>query len=103
MEHRNHHQARRQFKKRQGFFRHLRFYVIFNGINILVKVSDGDFFGWWPLAFFWGIGLAVHYLSVFGPPGEMRKALPPHFFGGCGWREDREERAVRSWRDRDLV
>lgn len=69
--------AYRKVKRIKGFYTHLRIYIIVNAI-IIVSNVNGDFFSkgihenglldWqtYSTALFWGIGLLVHGLSVFG-------------------------------------
>ncbi|WP_298121506.1 2TM domain-containing protein [Flavobacterium sp.] len=65
--------ALKRVKKIKGFYTHLLVYVVINLIFVVVNIQDlekgesyfqfKNFF----TAFFWGIGLAAHALSVFGP------------------------------------
>lgn len=69
--------AYRKVKRIKGFYSHLRIYIIVNAI-IIVSSLSGDFFStgmhenglsdWqtYSTALYWGIGLLVHALSVFG-------------------------------------
>lgn len=71
--------AYKKVKKIKGFYSHLKAYLIVNVMIVLSSIirgniiSDGvDFSGlshWhtYSTAFFWGIGLAIHAFSVFGP------------------------------------
>ncbi|MCB0663288.1 MAG: 2TM domain-containing protein [Saprospiraceae bacterium] len=55
--------ARKNVKRKKGFYKHLAAYII---INTFFLITNGFEFGpWLP----WGIGLAFHYVSVFGFPG----------------------------------
>lgn len=64
--------ALKRVKKIKGFYTHLLVYIVINLMIIIVNIQDLDkgesyfqfenFF----TAFFWGIGLATHALSVFG-------------------------------------
>lgn len=65
--------AQKRVKDIKGFYIHLLVYVF---VNIALIVADSNFtpFGDSGLeisnfytAFFWGIGLAAHFASVFGP------------------------------------
>ncbi|KAF2328832.1 2TM domain-containing protein [Flavobacterium ginsenosidimutans] len=69
--------AYKKVKKIKGFYSHLKVYIIVNAIIIVSSLSrdhltEGiDFSGlseWhtYSTAFFWGIGLLAHGLSVFG-------------------------------------
>lgn len=80
-------QAKKRVKKIKGFYTHL---VVYTVVNIMVVVlntqnlSPGESyfqFKNFMTAFFWGIGLVAHGLSVF----------IPHWFLGNNW----EERKIR--------
>jgi hypothetical protein len=70
--------ARQRVEELRGFYVHLLVFVLVNaGLFVLDMVSSGGTWFFWPL-FGWGIGLAVHAISVFarGPFGadwEQRK------------------------------
>jgi hypothetical protein len=65
--------ALKRVKKIKGFYTHLLVYVVINLIFVIVNIQNLDkgesyfqfknFF----TAFFWGIGVLAHALSVFGP------------------------------------
>lgn len=62
--------ARHQVKKMKGLYIHLAVYIIVNSFLIVDEVSDGGSLTnpeTYATAFFWGIGLAVHAISVFSP------------------------------------
>ena len=70
--------AYRKVKRIKGFYSHLKVYIIVN-IIIIVSNLNRDFFGhhiydnrlfdWhtYSTAFYWGIAVAIHAFSVFGP------------------------------------
>ena len=69
--------AYKRVKKLKGFYSHVKIYIIVNLIIIVSSRSRSIFTGgidfsglseWhtYSTAFFWGIGLAAHGLSVFG-------------------------------------
>jgi hypothetical protein len=71
--------AYKKVKRIKGFYSHLRIYLIINILIIIASVKgdifggyihirDGGLFNWhtYSPAFFWGIGLLAHALSVFG-------------------------------------
>lgn len=119
--------ARKRVAKKKGFYKHLSSYLIM-GIFFFVLnlLSDpGDWWFYWPMLG-WGIGLAFHYVGVFGFPGlnnmeesweeeeiqkEMRRLeksaveeLPPL----PDEKEDKlklpdPEEAQKQWNDRDFV
>ncbi len=70
--------ARQRVEELRGFYVHLLIFVLVNaGLFVLDMLSSGGTWFFWPL-FGWGIGLAVHAISVFarGPFGadwEQRK------------------------------
>ncbi|HLV14876.1 MAG TPA: 2TM domain-containing protein [Xanthomarina sp.] len=65
--------ARKRVKKIKGFYTHLFVYIIINIMIVIINIQDlkagesyfqyKNFF----TLFFWGIGLAIHALSVFLP------------------------------------
>jgi hypothetical protein len=68
--------AYKKVKKIRGFYSHLKVYLIVNAIIIVTQLSgdssfignNGRLFEWhtYSTAFFWGIGLLAHGISVFG-------------------------------------
>lgn len=62
-------EAQKRVKEKAKFFKHLYSYVIINGVLFLMTMMNGEPFGSMMVAIFWGIGLAFHYLRVFGIPG----------------------------------
>lgn len=70
--------AYRKVKKIKGFYSHLKVYIIVNAI-IIISSLNRDFVGnhfelrgfqnWeiYSTAFYWGIALAIHAFTVFGP------------------------------------
>lgn len=85
--------AERKVKRLKGFYTHLIVYLCVNIFIIFVNISDlspgesyfkmENFF----TAFFWGIGLLAHGLSVFGHL----------FFFGSDW----EEKKIQEFMDKD--
>lgn len=75
--------AKKRVKKIKGFYSHLLVYVVINLMIVVVNINNlepgesyfhyENFF----TLFFWGIGLAVHGLSVF----------LPNFILGKNWEE----------------
>jgi hypothetical protein len=72
-----------------GFYWHLAVYVVVNiFLIILIGVNAGfSGFGPYATAFFWGIGLAFHFIGAFGPD----------FFFGDDW----EKRKVQEYMDKE--
>lgn len=75
-----------------GFYWHLAVYVIVNiFLIILIGVNAGfSGFGPYATAVFWGIGLAFHFLGVFGP----------NFFFGENWENKKIEEYMEKERKR---
>ena len=61
--------AQKKVKKKKGFYRHLQAFVMVNMALLFIGFMEGDLFGPFPVAVFWGIGLGFHYANVFGLPG----------------------------------
>lgn len=71
--------AYRKVKRIKGFYSHLKVYLIVNAIIIISSLNSRGFIGnhfeirgfrdWeiFSTAFYWGIALAIHAFSVFGP------------------------------------
>ena len=71
----------------KGFYTHATAYVLVNvALFVINLVTGGGWWFYWPLVF-WGIGLGVHALMVFGLGGR---------FG-----QDWEERKTRELMDKD--
>ncbi|MBT8252973.1 MAG: 2TM domain-containing protein [Flavobacteriaceae bacterium] len=85
--------AKKRLDKLIGFYWHLAAYVVVNIFLIILigfNRDDGESFwsfGTFATAFFWGIGLAFHFLGVFGPD----------YLFGKNW----EERKIKKFMDRD--
>jgi hypothetical protein len=71
--------AKKRVKELKGFYIHLAVYLVINAfitVNKVIKnVYDGETigqaisdFGTFAVWIFWGIGLAIHGLNVFGLP-----------------------------------
>lgn len=85
--------AAKKVKKIKGFYSHLAVYIIINTLLLIGNYQfwnkEGAFFSWENLstAFFWGIGLAAHGISVFGF----------HLLFGKDW----EERKIKELMEKD--
>ena len=72
-------EAAKRVKKIKGFYTHLTVYIVINLAIILSKIDFGKDGSCsfemrnFSTAFFWGIGLAAHGLSVFMPSIVMGK------------------------------
>jgi hypothetical protein len=67
-------QAKKRVEELKGFYGHLGVYLIFVAAAIAVWAITGAT-GWyfWPLAM-WGIGLALHAMTVFVTEGRLGRA-----------------------------
>ncbi|WP_289662325.1 2TM domain-containing protein [Flavobacterium panacagri] len=94
----NYNAAYKKVKKIKGFYSHLKVYIIVNIIIIASSLSRShsnleiDFSGltqWhtYSTAFFWGIGLVAHGLSVFSS----------EWFFGSDW----EHRKIQKYMDKE--
>lgn len=85
--------AFKRVKKIKGFYTHLLVYVVINIMIVIINIQNLDkgesyfqiknFF----TAFFWGIGLLAHAISVFGP----------EIFFGKNW----EERKIKEYMEKE--
>lgn len=89
----NYKAAQKRVKDIKGFYIHLTVYLF---VNIAIIVANSNFtqfgnsgleFSNFFTAFFWGIGLAAHWASVFGPG----------LFFGKKW----EEKKIRELMEKD--
>lgn len=98
--------------EKMKFYRHLRSYLIFNFVLLMLMMMDGGGLGLWKVSFIWGIFVGVHYIKAFGWPGTNG------WFGEDweAWMEERERRRYEDgpeplsqeprrpdWREKDLV
>ena len=61
--------AKKKVKAKKGFYGHLSSYLAVNTMMFIVVYSNGEGMDWAIPAFMWGMGLVIHYFSVFGLPG----------------------------------
>ena len=86
-------EAKKKKKKLKGFYSHLTIYILVNLLIVFINIQDlkpGESYFQYKnfiTLFFWGIGLAVHGLSVF----------VPQFVLGKDW----EERKIRELMDKE--
>ena len=86
-------EAKKRVKKLKGFYSHLTIYILVNLFIVFINIHDlkpGESYFQYKnfiTLFFWGIGLAVHGLSVF----------VPQFVLGKDW----EERKIRELMDKE--
>lgn len=87
--------AIKRVKKIKGFYRHLMVYIVINIMLIIINIQNLDkgesYFQFknFMTAFFWGIGLVAHGLSVFGPQILFSKE----------W----EERKIKEFMEKDRI
>ncbi len=64
--------ARKRVKKKKEFYSHLGSYIAVGSFFFILNIvtSPGDWWFFYPMLG-WGIGLVIHYFSVFGIPGLM--------------------------------
>ena len=87
--------AQRKVKRLKGFYTHLIIYLVVNTFIIFINISNletgesyfkmENFF----TAFFWGIGLTAHGLSVFGG----------NIFFGRNWEEKKIKELMEKEKD----
>ena len=69
--------AYKKVKRIKGFYSHLKAYVVVNLVIIISSLNrnfissdfeKSDLFEWhtYSTAFFWGIGIVIHWITVFG-------------------------------------
>jgi uncharacterized integral membrane protein len=64
--------ARRRLRAEKGFYIHLAVYALVNAVLFLINSRTGSpWWFFWP-AFGWGLGLAIHGVTVFGMHGAAR-------------------------------
>lgn len=80
--------ARRRVAQMKEFYAHLLVYVVVNAGLLLIDglSADGTWFHWPLLG--WGVGLAAHWATVFGPQRRF----------GADW----EQRKIQQLLQRDL-
>lgn len=69
----SYYRAKKRVERISGFYKHLTIYVIINIFLLVVRYFKenhiyDNFWEWETLnvVFFWGIGLGVHFINVFG-------------------------------------
>ncbi len=73
--------AQKRVSAKKRFYKHLSAYIAVAGFFLAVNVfsfdASGDWWFYWPVLP-WGIGLLIHYFSVFGLPA-ANNALTPEW------------------------
>lgn len=96
------------------FYKHLSAYVIVNVMMMAVNALSGTYRNWLPVIFFWGIGLAFHYIKAFGfgPQGVGSKEWENKMLNKGGKTTEEEESLdlkelekdpEKNWSEEDLV
>lgn len=88
---------RSQHSPEAKFYKHLTWYIAIMGF-FLYK-NHGNVFSFFPVAFFWGIGVAIHYFSVFGWPNEQNNKGDDHDEDD----QEKPEDKGPNWSEKDLV
>ncbi len=88
MEDQRYYEAQKIVKKKIRFYRHLGAYIAVNTVLFFVVFFDSGSFDSLIPASFWGIGLFIHYISIFGFPG--REGL-----GGSEWEQREIEKEMQ--------
>ena len=86
--------ARKRVRQKKRFYSHLKSFIIVNVVFSLVTFFNGEPFAWTPIILFWGMGLAFHYVKVFGLPGNDRVLTPE-------WEEREVQKEMDRMRARD--
>jgi len=79
--------AKKRVKQKKSFYGHLSAYIPVNVVMFFVVLLTDGGFGWLGPASMWGIGLTIHYFSVFGFPGVGA-------FGSKEWEEKEIEKEL---------
>ncbi len=62
--------AKKKVKERKDFYQHLMSYAIVNTFLFALNIITSPGYLWFVFPLMgWGVGLAFHYVSVFGIPG----------------------------------
>lgn len=88
--------AKEKVRQIKGFYWHLAIYLIVNAALIILITGPGRqgfwSFGTFSTAFFWGIGLAFHYMRVFAMDGIFGKE----------WEKRKIQELMEKEREREL-
>lgn len=98
-------------QKQEKFYGHLKAYLIFTGFMFFIKFFMHAHVDFYPVVFWWGFGVAIHYLRTFGwehlqnpttqeqqQRYEREEELEEDIFV-----ELKPKQKVKSWREQDLV
>ena len=94
--------------KQEEFYKHLRIYLTVIAVAFISRVFFHGHFGIPSFAFWWGIGVLIHYVSVFGWDKIENCTSDRNYFEDAPRERNAEPLAderkqSKSWRDRDLV
>ncbi len=98
--------------KKYKFYKNLKTYLCFVGFMLVMNTFMRMHINFYPIAFWWGFGIVVHYLRTFGWAGlteQYAQQLPERERTYDNFAEPDVEEFVelkqpqRVWRDRDLV
>lgn len=69
--------AKRRVDEKKKFFSHLSTYVVLSIFFYLINFlsTPGEWWFYWPMLG-WGVGLALHYVKIFGIPGLIEEMTP---------------------------
>lgn len=82
-------EARKRMKKKKGFYKHLSTYLVVGSFFFLLNMADNPRDIWFIFPMLtWGVGLGIHYVSVFGLPGFN--------FNSKEWEEEQIRREMRN-------
>lgn len=112
--------AKKRAKRKVKFYKHLKSFVIVNVVFSVITFMDGEGLSWLNVTMLWGIGLAFHYLSVFGLPGtngmlskhweedlveeELAKIKKEGYYEELDLSSRKQKEAVKAqWNERDFV
>ncbi len=62
-------EAQQRVRAKAKFYKHLFAFLVINGFFFVSALFEGDPFAPLIVTASWGVGLAFHYLKVFGFPG----------------------------------
>ncbi len=86
------------------FYKHLKTFLIVNGLLYFFAIKNGGNFHFMYLSFFWGIGILNHYSKVFGQRNHRMDELDYLEEEDFEIVESiKEKRKAPRWRDKDLV
>lgn len=88
---------RMQQSPQAKFYKHFTWYLAIMGF--LLFENRGNIFSFYPIAFFWGAGVVMHYFSVFEWPNDQKDEPEEELD------EEVQEPIVKkpNWSDKDLV